>query len=240
MLKTKNKQKKRNTKQFKKQLNKKSNKMNNQNNSKMKTKNQNKLNDGEFYLQRGIFFEDNNQQFEFYVKEENYEKYDQYLIWNIDGETHLNQSLQYQFYCEDLDFNYTVFYDNKVGYEFGDYLKGNVNDIGKLLGPNTIHQRLVKIKNELMSTGSISEESILLTDIIFTMFVKTQIIPTLKSILLVNKRCIKPPMNLFSNPPKGMSDYLIRIGKNTDGGYYLKMKEEDLMGLSMMTNVMNK
>ena len=98
----------------------------------------------------------------------------------------------------------------------------------------------MKIKNELMSTVSISEESILLTDIIFTMFVKTQIIPTLKSILLVNKRCIKPPMNLFSNPPKGMSDYLIRIGKNTDGGYYLKMKEEDLMGLSMMTNVMNK
>jgi hypothetical protein len=37
MLKTKNKQKKRNTKQFKKQLNRKTNKMNNQNNPKMKT-----------------------------------------------------------------------------------------------------------------------------------------------------------------------------------------------------------
>lgn len=237
MLKTKNKQKKRNTKQFKKQLN---NKMNNQNNPKMKTNNQKKLNEGEFYIKRCISFENNNERVELIVKEENYERYDQYLIGNIDRETHLNQPLQYQFYCKDLDFNYTVFYDNKVGYEFDDYLNGEVNEIGKKWGPNTLHERLVQIKNELISTGSISEESILLTDILFTMFVKTQIIPRLKPILLMNNRCIKPPMNLFSNPPKGMSDYMVRIGKNPTGGCYLKMIDEDLMGLSMMTNVMSK
>lgn len=240
MLKTQNKQKKRNTKQFRKQLNQKTNKMNNQNNPKMKTNNQKKLNEGEFYIKRGISFEDNNQRVELIVKEENYERFDQYMTGNIDRETHLNQPLQYQFYCQDLDFNYTVYYDNKVGYEFDDYLKGDVNEIGKLLGPNILHERLEKIKRELTTTGSISDESILLTDILFTMFVKTQIIPRLKPILLMNNRCIKPPMNLFSNPPKGMSDYMVRIGKNQTGGYYLKMIDEDLMGLSMMTNVMSK
>jgi hypothetical protein len=240
MLKTKNKQKKRNTKQFKKQLNKKTNKMNNQNNPKMDTNQKNQFSEGVLYVRRCLSYENNNEIVTLDVKEENYEKYDKYLLRMIDREEHLNQTLRYQFYCEDLDFNYTVFYDNKVGFEFGEYLKGDVNEIGKLLGPLTLHERLVIIKNELMSTGSISEESILLTDIVFTMFVKTQIIPTLKTILLKNKECIKLPMNLLSNPPKGLSDYVIRLGKNTDGGYYLKMKEEDLMGLSMMTNVMSK
>lgn len=240
MLKTKNKQKKRNTKQFKKQLNKKTNKMNNQTNPKMKTNNQNKLNEGEFYIQRGISFEDNNQRVELLVNEENYERYDRYINGKIGREEHLNQSLRYQFYCEDLDFNYTVFYDNKIGFEFDEYIKGDFNEVGKLMGPNTLHGMMNKIKKEVLSTGSLSEELIFHSDIVFTLFLNTQIIPTLKTILLMNHRCIKPPMNLFSNPPKEISDYMFRIGKNSKGEYYFKMNDEDLMSLSMMTNVMSK
>jgi len=240
MLKTRNKQKKRNTKQFKKQLNKKTNKMNNQNNSKMNTNQKKQLNEGEFYIKRGIFFENNNEKVEILVNEENYDKYDRYILGNVDREEHLNQPLKYQFYCEDLDFNYTVFYDNKVGFEFDDYINGNVEDLGELLGPNTLHGMLENIKNELTSSGSISDESILHTDILFTMFVKTRIIPTLKILLLNNRRCIKPPMNIFSNPPKGISDYMFRIGKRFNGEYYLIINEDDLMGLSMMDNVMSK
>jgi hypothetical protein len=146
MLKTRNKQKKRNTKQFKKQLNKKTNKMNNQNNSKMNTNQKKQLNEGEFYIKRGIFFENNNEKVEILVNEENYDKYDRYILGNVDREEHLNQPLKYQFYCEDLDFNYTVFYDNKVGFEFDDYINGNVEDLGELLGPNTLHGMLEKLK----------------------------------------------------------------------------------------------
>jgi len=173
------------------------------------------------------------------INEENSERFTKYLNKLVDRDDHLNQSLLYQFYCEDLDFNYTVFYDNKVGFEFGEYLKGDVNEIGKQIGPNTLHGMLDKIKTELMSKGSISKESIFCTDAMFTLYVKTQILPILKTILLVNKECIKPPMNLYLNPPKGMSDYMIRLGKNPNGGYYLKINDEDLMNLNWIQNVMN-
>ena len=64
MLKTKNKQKKRNTKQFKKQLNK----MNNQNNPKMKTNNQKNHNENEFYIKADLVSTDINETNSIYYK----------------------------------------------------------------------------------------------------------------------------------------------------------------------------
>ena len=180
-----------------------------------------------------------NEKITLYVKEEKFELFEKYLHKLVDRDDHLNQSLRYQFYCEDLDFNYTANYNNEIGFEFADYLKGDENEIGNFLSPENLYERLAKIKSELLSTGSISEDSIFYTDLIFTLYIKTQILPALKTIMLVNTACIKPPMNLFSNPPKGMSDFMIRLGKNSTNGYYLRLNDKDLCGFSMMENVMN-
>jgi hypothetical protein len=233
MLKTKNKQKKRNTKQFKKQLNKKTNKMNNQNNPEMKT------NSTFIIYKSDITLKINGKDLKLEVKDGNQGKLNLYNLGLIDIEEHLGQKLYFQFYCENIDYNYTIMYDNSKGFQYQEFLKTDEKIIGKQIGVNTLYEGIKKVKNEFEFNGQVSENTILSTDILLSIYVKNYIINYLKMMFDFKKSIVKPPVNMFKNVPRGTSDFMFRIEKNEDGKFKLKMDSNELSHFNKIQNLNN-
>lgn len=230
MLKTKNKQKKRNTKQFKKQLNKKTNKMNNQNNKEIE---ENLIIFYESEMTLNIDGKDLNLK----VKDGNQNTLNKYSLGLVDIEEHLNQKLYFQFYCEKIDFNYTVMYDNSKGFQFQNYLNTDEKIVGREIGPNTLYGQIERVFNDIEKDGKVSDRNLLLTDMILTLYVKYFIIPNLNLISKSIKSVIKPPINLFSNTPNGSSDYMVRLQHKPDGKIRLSMESEELSTYNLINKV---
>lgn len=229
MLKTKNKQKKRNTKQFKKQLNK----MNNQNNNQMKN------NSTFIFYKSDITLKVNDKDLKLDVKDGNQRKLDLYNLGLIDIEEHLGQKLYFQFYCENIDYNYTIMYDNSKGFQYQEFLKTDELEISKQIGINTLYEGINKVKNEFELNGQVSDNTILSTDILLSIYVKNYIINYLKMMSDLKKSIIKPPVNMFKNVPRGTSDFMFRIEKNEEGKFKLKMDSNELSHFNKIQNINN-
>ena len=229
MLKTKNKQKKRNTKQFKKQLNK----MNNQNNNQMKN------NSTFIFYKSDITLKVNDKDLKLDVKDGNQRRLDLYNLGLIDIEEHLGQKLYFQFYCENIDYNYTIMYDNSKGFQYQEFLKTDELEISKQIGINTLYEGINKVKNEFELNGQVSDNTILSTDILLSIYVKNYIINYLKMMSDLKKSIIKPPVNMFKNVPRGTSDFMFRIEKNEEGKFKLKMDSNELSHFNKIQNINN-
>jgi hypothetical protein len=145
--------------------------------------------------------------------QKNVEKYLKYYTNKMTIDEHLNQPLWFQFYSVDLDYNYTVKYDNSIGFQFKDRLICSEEEILNYPNgfPPILYKLLEEVKKQDLGRGKPVGKLIDLCDIYFTLCVKHEIIPKLKESFEHNPLEMLPTVEMYQNIESGTGDFFIEV-----------------------------